>query len=248
MRRFLPFLIIIVVALIAVASGVFLFRAKSTPLLKIATGSPGAEPPHVRGGENNARVTVEEFGDFQCPPCGMLAATLLAIERDYGDRIRVIFREFPLAMHAHAYTAATAAEAAGMQGKFWEMNDLLFEHAPYWSKEGPPPGPQAIATEEQTMRVKDIFAEYAKRVGVDVDRFKKDMLSEQVDRRIKADQARGASIGVDRTPMLFIDGVQIPFASFNENSLHKIIDDALAGKPPEPPPTPTPTPTPAGMP
>ncbi len=162
MRRILPFLIIIVVALIATASGVYLFRAKSKPLLKIATGSPGAEPPHVRGGTKSARVTLEEFGDFQCPPCGILAATLLTIEHDYGDQIRVIFREFPLAMHAHAFTAATAAEAAGLQGKFWEMNDLLFEHAPYWSKEGPPPGPQAIPTEEQTARVKEIFSEYAK--------------------------------------------------------------------------------------
>lgn len=246
MRRYLPFVIIGAVLLITGGGGFLLFRSKAPLPIKIATGAPGAEPAHIRGGES-ARVTLEEFGDFQCPPCGILATTLLKVEKDYGSKIRIVFREFPLVMHAHAFTAACAAEAAGVQGHFWEMHDLLFEHALYWSKEGPPPGPHPVASEEQTVHVREIFAEYAKRVGLDVERFNKDMGSEQVDRRIKADQARGASIGVDRTPVLFIDSVKIPFASFNVESLHTIIDAALSGKPPEPEP-PSPSPTPASQP
>ncbi len=251
MRRALPFLIIGAVLLIAAGGGFLLFRSKnSAPLLQIAAGKPGADPAHVRGGPN-ARVTLEEFGDFQCPPCGMFATTLLKLEHDYGTRIRVIFREFPLPMHAHAMLAARAAEAAGLQGKFWEMHDLLFEHAQYWSKEGGagPPGQVTPASEpnplaeEREAKVRKIFEEYATRVGLDVERYKKDMDSEPVLARIKADQDRGSSIGVDRTPILFIDGVQIPFASFNEATLHTIIDAALKGQTPAPlPPSPPPIP------
>lgn len=249
MRRSLPFLIIGAVLLIAAGSGFFLFRAKNaiTPL-QIKAGRPGAEPPHIRGAAN-ARVTLEEFGDFQCPPCGILATTLLKLERDYGTQIRVVFREFPLAMHPHAMTAARAAEAAGLQGRFFEMHDLLFEHAQYWSREGSTPPLQSASNAEQSSSpekeaaVRKIFAEYAARVGLDVERYKKDMDSEAVLARIKADQERGASIGVDRTPVLFIEGVQIPFASFNEATLRTIIDAALKGQTPAPiPPSPPPQP------
>ena len=248
MRRFLPFAIIGAVLLIAAGSGLLLFRSKysNTPI-KIAPGKPGAEPSHIRGAAN-ARVTLEEFGDFQCTPCGVLAATLLKVEHDYGTRVRVVFRQFPLGMHAHALTAACAAEAAGLQGRFWEMHDLLFQNAMNWGKESPRPfrrvipnaGPSASPDETAT-DVRAIFAGYAATLGLDVERFKKDMDTEQVKARIKSDQERGASIGVDRTPILFIDGVQIPFSSFNVEALHAVIDAALSGQTPAPlPPSPTP--------
>jgi protein-disulfide isomerase len=249
MRRYLPFAIIGAVLLITAGSGLLLFRSKysSTPI-KVAQGKPGAEPSHIRG-PSNARVTLEEFGDFQCPPCGILAATLLKVEHDYGTRMRVVFRQFPLAMHAHAMTAACAAEAAGLQGRFWEMHDLLFQNAVKWSQESPRPlagvgpnvspgvSPQEIATSAQA-----IFEGYAATLGLDVERFKKDMHTEQVKTRIKSDQERGASIGVNGTPVLLIDGVQIPFPSLAEKELHGLIDAALSGKTPVPAPQ---SPTPA---
>ena len=250
MRRSLPFIIIAAVLVVFSIGGFLLFRAKNaTVAIKTAQGEPGAQPAQVRGGER-AGVTLEEFGDFQCPPCGILSTTLLQVEKEYGERIRVIFREFPLTMHAHSMTAARAAEAAGLQGHFWEMHDLLFEHAMFWSKDPDataPPTPSLVvhATPEDAARVLKIFTEYAGRVGLDIERFKKDMESESVDSRIKADQKRGFSVGIDRTPVLLIDGARIPFAKYNVESLHKIIDDALAGKPPEGEPSPTPTPQPA---
>lgn len=239
MRRYLPFAIIGAVLLIGSVSALLLFRSKysSTPL-KIAAGQPGAEPSHIRG-PANARVTLEEFGDFQCPPCAILATTLRKIEHDYETSVRVVFREFPLAMHAHAQTAACAAEAAGLQGHFWEMHDLLFENALNWSKESARPfirvipGPNA-SPDENAAGVRAIFTGYATTLGLDVERFKRDMDAEAVKARIKSDQDRAASIGVDRTPILFVDGVQIPFSSQNVDALHTMIDAALSGKPPEP--------------
>jgi protein-disulfide isomerase len=189
---------------------------------------------------------LEEFGDFQCPPCGFLAATLLKVEHDYADSVRVVFREFPLAMHPHAMTAACAAEAAGLQGRFWEMHDLLFQNSMQWGRPPTPHSPQSNAgpnasPPETAASVRAIFAGYAEKLGLEVERFKRDMDSEAVKSRIMLDQERAASIGVDRTPFLFIDGVQIPFASLDEKELRGIIDAALSGKPlPPPPQSPTP--------
>jgi protein-disulfide isomerase len=224
MRRSLPLAIIGAVLLAAAGSGLLLYRANnsSTPL-KIAAGKPGGEPSHIRG-SGQARVTLEEFGDFQCMPCGFLAATLLKVEHDYATSVRVIFRHFPLSNHAHAFTAACAAEAAGLQGRFWEMHDLLFQNARHWSKEDHP---------------RPFFDGYAATLGLDVERFKKDMESEQVKARIRADQERGVSIGVDRTPTLFMNGVQIPYASLDAPDLRRTIDAELSGETPTPvPPTP----------
>jgi protein-disulfide isomerase len=236
MRRYLPFIIIGAVLLIGSASALLLFRSKysSTPL-NIVPGKPGAEPSHVRG-PANARVTLEEFGDFQCPPCGKLADTLLKVEHDYGTSVRVVFREFPLPMHEHAKTAACAAEAAGLQDRFWEMHDLLFQNAlTTWAKESARPFIRVIpapnaSPDENAVGVRAIFTGYAKTLGLDVERFKKDIDSEEVKARIKSDQERATSIGVDRTPILFVDGVQIPFSSFNVDALHAAIDAALSGK------------------
>jgi protein-disulfide isomerase len=249
MRRYLPLIIIGTVMLIGSVSALLLYRSKqeSTPV-KIAEGKPGAEPSHIRG-PANARVTLEEFGDFQCPPCGTLAATLLKVEHDYADRVRVVFREFPLAIHAHAFTAACAAEAAGLQGRFWEMHDLLFQNAPQWSKESPKPfisvlpnGPSSTPLPPSETGIRLVFTGYATTIGLDVERFKKDLDSEQVAARVKADQERAGSIGVDRTPVLFVDGVKIPFSLFGEKELREVIDNALNGKPPTPLASPSPTP------
>ena len=171
MRRYLPFAIIGVIFVIAAGGGLLLFRSKnaSTPI-KIVPGKPGAEPAHIRGSDQ-ARVTLEEFGDYQCVPCHFLAKTLLKVEHDYGTKVRIIFRHYPLKKHVHAYTAACAAEAAGVQGRFWEMHDLLFQNSPQWGKETPRPvlslGPSVpdISPEEKTAEVRAIFAGYAEKLA-----------------------------------------------------------------------------------
>lgn len=251
MRRYLPFVIIGSVLLITAGGGWLLFRAKqaSTPL-QITTGTPGAEPPHVRG-VPNARLTLEEFGDFQCPPCGIFAETLLKAEHDHATSIRVVFRQFPLTtVHKHAFDAACAAEAAGLQGHFWEMHDLLFQNAKTWSKESPrpmtngspSPSPQQSA-DETAAEVRALFAGYAETLGLDVERFKKDVDSEQVKARIKADQDRAASIKIVQTPTLFMNGTQVPFSSMSADEFPRLIEAELSGKGPTPaPPSPTPEP------
>ena len=97
------------------------------------SASPGAQPPHILGSQT-ATVTVEEFADFQCPTCAVKHPVLKQIASTYNNRIKFIFRNFPLTqMHAKAYDAAAAAEAAGMQGKFWDMQNILFTKQAEWS-------------------------------------------------------------------------------------------------------------------
>src|SRR6516162_11823923 len=130
MKRYLPFVIVAVVALATFGSGAMLYRAKLPQLRNIPesqrlAAKSGAESVHIRGNPD-APVTLEEFGDFQCPPCGIFASFGEELLREYDSRLRIVFHNFPLPAHEHAREAAVAAEAAGFQGKFWEMHDTLY--------------------------------------------------------------------------------------------------------------------------
>jgi protein-disulfide isomerase len=178
-------------------------------------GRPGAEPQHVRG-DSNAPVVLEEFGDFECLPCSIVWPVLEKLENDYGNRLVVVFREHPLKMHRFALDAARAAEAAGLQGKFWEMHDTLYRNRATWVPAD---------------YVGPYLNNYATELGLDLDRFKADMDGEQVAKRIAADQDRGESLSVDRTPVLFINGEHIAPTARDEKSLRATIDKALASRP-----------------
>lgn len=182
----------------------------ANPVLK---GVPGAEPPHAVG-PANAPVTLEEFGDFECPPCGLLHPILQNMEREYGDRLRVIFREFPLVpTHPHALNAARAAEAAGLQGKFWEMHHLLYENQKTW---------------HEAVDARPIFEGYAAKIGLDLARYRSDLNSATVERRIFLDGKRAHSLGVKGTPTVFLNGREVPFQSLEPDKLRGLINAELA--------------------
>jgi protein-disulfide isomerase len=218
LRRFLPFIIVGLVGFITIVGGVILYRANRPVALTIsreaAPGNEKQESMHVRG-PAEAPVTLEEFGDFQCPPCGMISRPLLEIEKDYGPKLRVIFRNFPFRNHEHALEAAYAAEAAGLQGRYWEMHDLLYKEQANWSK-----APDA----------KQLFVSYAKILGLEMDQFEADVASPTVKARITADQERGKSLGVNATPSIFINNQGVPPKSLNPTALRAAIDEALKEK------------------
>ena len=215
MKPYLPFVIVMVVFFVAAGVGTSLFVWKERMIgareIKTTVAKPGAEPPHVRG-PLNARVKIEEFGDFQCPSCAAISPALNQAEQKYHGKICVIFRQFPLANHSNAQAAAHAAEAAGLQSRFWEMQDLLYGSQPLWTR---------------TNRVQELFDQFAKSLGLNLERFKADMESEQVETRIAADQERAASLGVNRTPAIFINGERVPDSSLNQNALQGALDAAV---------------------
>jgi len=206
----------VLVALLTVGSGAMLYHSKSQKYVSArknvaSTGSSKGDAAHTRG-ELDAQVTLEEFGDFQCPPCARVASDIDDMERDFRPRMKILFRNFPLAMHAHAAEAAYAAEAAARQGKFWEMHDLLYREQDAWSK----------ATD-----VKKLFESYAGLLGLNVDRFRIDAQSPAVKDSVNADQQDGMTRGVTSTPTIFINKVLLPPSSFSKEGLRKTIETAL---------------------
>lgn len=140
---------------------------------------------HVRG-NRDADVIIVEYGDFQCPYCARSRPTLLELQRRHGDRIALVYRHLPLGMHPHAEPAAEAAEAAGAQGKFWEMHDALFER-------------QAQVTPGQLPLL-------AREVGVDGARVEEELAQRRYRERVAAQAAEGKSLGASGTPSFFING------------------------------------------
>ncbi len=225
MKRYAPVVIIVVALVAALGLGWLLLRSSrqtnnanaNTNAASPGTEPPGAEPPHIRGNVN-APVTLEEFGDFQCPSCGVYYAELKKIETEFGDKLRVVFRERPLIPpHEHALIAAQAAEAAGLQGRFWEMHDKLYETQKDWS---------------EARDLVPLFVDYAKQIGVNTDRFMKDLNGEAVAARIFQDGKRAHALGINSTPTFFVNGKEAKDESWKPEGLREMIRQALreAGK------------------
>ena len=218
MKRYLPFIIVVGVALATFGSGAMLYHAKRPQVKNIpesqsapATSDTSA---HVRGNPD-APVTLEEFADFQCPPCGQFAPFTEELLREYDSRLRVVFRNFPLSAHEHAREAALAAEAAGFQGKFWEMHDTLYREQSAWSK---------------APNTRELFESYAGTLGLNMDQFKKDMDSDKARERVDSDHARGNSLGINLTPTLFINNRPLEPQDKNPEGVRAAINAALKEK------------------
>lgn len=184
----------------------------NTAKTPVTSTSLGATPPNMLGSPT-AAVTVEEFADFQCGACAQVHPTLKELQGIYGSRIRFIFRNFPLGIPQHdkAYDAAVAVEAAGMQdrNKFWAMQDQLFANQQSWTA---------------NPNYRDMWADYAEKIGLDVERFKSDMAGKDTKARVDADLQRGRGMSINSTPSLFVNGKSIPLESIKIESLRQMID------------------------
>src|SRR6476661_3039215 len=219
MKPYLPFVIVGAAALAALASGPLLCQTIQPSRLGIGadektSGKGLAKSIHVRGNPE-APLTLEEFGDFECPSCKNLATFLDQVVKEYHPRVRLIFRNFPLAMHQFARDAALAAEAAGLQGRYWEMHDTLYREQPVWSS---------------SSDARTLFISYAETLGLDLHQFKRDMESEKVRARIEFDQARAKSLGVQTAPSLFVDKREMGPNDRNPESVRRLIDEAVKAK------------------
>ena len=156
-------------------------------------------PPHTRGNKA-AAVKLEEFGDYQCPSCAFMFQELKKIEAEYAGRISFSFSHFPIvARHPYAMIAARAAEAAGLQGKFWEMHDILYENQKDWGFIGKDEKPAKTEAE-----AREFFVRYAGEIKLDVAKFKLDLDKPELEKQAISDQRRGTDMGVRGTPTLFM--------------------------------------------
>ncbi|MBI2610035.1 DsbA family protein [Candidatus Giovannonibacteria bacterium] len=166
-------------------------------------------------GKKEAKVSVIEYADFQCPACAAYYPMVKQLVQEYGDRVVFAFRNFPLyQVHKNAEVSAQAAEAAGIQGKYMEMMAFLYDNQKDWS---------LLSESEAT---KQYFDKFASQLGLDLDRFHQDMKSDQVKNKIAQDIKSATAAQVDHTPTFFVNQKQIPNPrSYDE--FKSIIESAL---------------------
>ncbi len=148
-------------------------------------------------GDKQSKVVLVEYSDFQCPACKIFYSFLKQIEEKYGAKMELVYRNFPLSQHANAMLAAQAAEAAGRQGKFWEMHDMIFEGQDAWAN-------QSNADAQNT------FVSYAQSLKLNIDQFKNDLNSAEIKTKIEQDYRGGIKSGVNATPTFFLNGKKLP--------------------------------------
>ena len=235
MKRYLPFIIIVVVLIAVIGIFAFTMRSKNSggesnlgmpnstqpALISGATPAPNQPTPNAAGlTKPNVKVSspvvLEEYGDYQCPPCGQLYPELKQIEKEYGNQLQIVFHHFPLTrVHKNALAAAHAAEAAHNQNKFWEMHDRLYRNQKEWAELDDP---------------RPVFVSYARQLNLKLDQFTADMDSNMVDQRISADTQRGAALGVTGTPTVFLDGHMLRYEATTPDGLRRGINVLLERK------------------
>jgi protein-disulfide isomerase len=167
---------------------------------------PVSERDHTAG-PDNAPVTLVEYGDYECPYCGMAYPIVKAAQQRVGAQLRFVFRNFPLKeIHPHAPHAAEAAESAGAQGKFWEMHDTIFEH-------------------QGALEDEDLVA-YAKALGLDANRLAADLANKTYAGRVREDFRSGVRSGVNGTPTFFINGERYNGPWADEAQFIRVLRDA----------------------
>ncbi len=148
---------------------------------------------HAKG-NIDASIELVEYSDFQCPACAAFYPIVQQIMEEYGDTIKFTYKHFPLRrIHMNADLAARATEAAGLQGEFWGMHDVIFENQKEWSE----------------VRAKSIFIGYAENLGLDVGKFKKDLSSNAIKEKVQNDFESGVALEVNSTPSFFLNGEKL---------------------------------------
>ncbi len=159
-------------------------------------------------GDRNAPLKVVEFGDFQCPACGQAYPIVKKVLENNKDEFFFVFRHYPLSLHKNAKFAAQASEAAAIQGKFWEMHDLIYENQNEWSDSG---------------KIQEIFEGYADKIGLDKSKFKDDI--DKTTGIVNEDYALGNKVGVQSTPTFFINGKKYP-GVISEATFQELLNSA----------------------
>ncbi|MGB4759562.1 MAG: thioredoxin domain-containing protein [Candidatus Saccharimonadales bacterium] len=204
----------IIGAIILVFIGIAVFNGMSKDDKN--SGTEAAQASNHTLGAGTAKVTLVEYGDFECPACETYYPVLKEVKDFYGDKITFQFRNYPLtSIHKNAYAAARAAEAASLQGKFWEMHDALYEPANWqvWTSSS-----DAVS----------YFETYAKQLGLNVEQFKTDAASDKVNKTIRADMAEGDKINVTSTPTFVLNGTKITSPGATVDAFKQLIDAEIA--------------------
>lgn len=204
---------ILILTLVLLLGGIF-FLSKSSSNSQTVDQTNMVQIDYSKGqkiGSGSAKVKLVEFSDFECPACAAAEPYVKKIITDYSaDKVQVIYRHFPLPQHLHSQEAASLAEAAAAEGKFWEMHDKLFETQTQWSslKDATP-----------------FFLDLAKQVGIEEDKARKAIQDKTYASIIDGDKAEGIRLGVNSTPTFFLNGRKLNLKSFSD--LNQVVADEI---------------------
>lgn len=174
-----------------------------------------SETDHIRG-KQDAKLTIVGFGDYQCPACAAYEPLIRQVTEDNKEILKFVHKHFPLTqIHSNALLAAKATEAAGLQGKFWEMHEMLFNKQNEWSK---------------GVNARDFFMTYATTIGLNTKKFGEDLNSKAIEEKILAELKEGTRLGVQGTPTFFLNGKKIENPSSLE-AFNKLILETAANLP-----------------
>ncbi len=208
-KRFLIILAILVLGFV----GFVVFQGNKNDSNGSGNGGDSAQASEHTLGAGNKNVTLVEYGDFQCPSCAAYFPILKEVKEKYGDDITFQFRHFPLTqIHPNAMVAHRAAEAASKQNKFWEMHDVLYERQQAWASSN---------------NANQIVEDYAAELGLNIDQFKADYQSSDVNGVINADIAAGNANKVSGTPTFILNGEKIDSPDPSVEAFSKLIDEAI---------------------
>lgn len=187
----------VIATILILVGGVFFFSRSQPPA---ASGGPKVDssllvrPDSDIESSSSAKVTLVEFGDFQCPACGSYHPLVKQLTGEFKNDLTFVFRNFPLQQHKNALPAAYSAEAAGLQHKYWEMHDMIYENQSQWS---------------EADNAQDIFAGYAQKLGLNLEQFKKDLSTDSIKQKVDRDLQDGNTVGVNATPTFFLDSEKL---------------------------------------
>jgi protein-disulfide isomerase len=192
------YLFIWLIVLVVIGSSIFSminFTSRQQQNLESDIKVDAVSPDDWVKGNRDAKIVLIEYSDFQCPACGFYFPLFKKLEEEFGENIAIVYRHFPLSsIHPNAKAAAYVAEAAGKQGKFWEMHDMLFSNQNKWSDK---------------RNVDEIFVGYAQSLNLNIDQFKKDFSSKEIRQKIENSYQNALRLGLDSTPSFFLNGKKI---------------------------------------
>jgi len=212
-KRLFKRILVWICIFIAIGLGIFGLVKLSDNLGSSGILMYGVSPVDQVQGNPDASVVLLEYSDFQCPGCALYHSIPQPVMEEFNDRLLFAYRHFPLKnVHKNANNAAKAAEAAGRQGKFWEMGDMIFLNQRDWSLHS---------------NVKNVFTDYARTLDLDIEKFTVDINSDEVEEKVDNDYKSGIQSGVNATPTFFLNGKKMENVQSYEE-FKSIIEQAIA--------------------
>jgi protein-disulfide isomerase len=219
--KILALIAVVVVVAAVLGAGYYRESVQSERRPNANADGPLVRPDSPTLGPADAPVTLVEFLDPECESCGAFHPTVKRILKDYDGKVRLVIRYMPF--HPNSRLAAAVTEAAGEQGKYWEMQELLFRRQSEWGEvhgHGPQPAPAARREPPPVL-----FERYAAELGLDVERLRSAVAQDRYASKVERDRRDGESLGVTRTPTFFVNGRQL--ARFSQQDLRALIDSEL---------------------